>query len=90
MRTALIAACTIVAVGVTPHAAWAQQFSTRQPDRERAAHVLMEMRAWPKRERQRLAMQPLAFASSPRQKTGSSALNPRAPAGSKPVLAARP
>ncbi len=48
-----------------PHAAWVQQFSTRQPDRERAARVLMEMRAWPKRERHRMAMQPLAFGPPP-------------------------
>jgi membrane peptidoglycan carboxypeptidase len=46
-----------------PHAAWQRQFAIREPDHERAALVLMQMRDWPKRERQRWAAQPLVFAS---------------------------
>ncbi|MGZ8254963.1 MAG: transglycosylase domain-containing protein, partial [Burkholderiaceae bacterium] len=52
-----------------PHMAWETQFVVRQPDRARSTQVLMQMRDWPKRERQRWAMQPLVFgaASSPKR-----------------------
>ncbi len=45
-----------------PHAAWEQQFLARSPERERATQVLMQMRDLPRRERERWARGPLAFA----------------------------
>ena len=48
-----------------PHAAWEQQFAARQPDHARATQVLMQMRDWPRRQRERFAAQPLAFARAP-------------------------
>ncbi len=52
-----------------PHIAWETQFVARQPDRARPRQVLMQMRDWPKRDRERWAMQPLLFApaSSPKR-----------------------
>jgi hypothetical protein len=44
-----------------PHEAWDMQFVARQPDRARTTQVLMQMRDWPKRERERWALQPLVF-----------------------------
>lgn len=45
-----------------PHAAHAQQFVPRAPQRERAAVILMQMRGFPKAERQRWSRAALAFA----------------------------
>jgi hypothetical protein len=45
-----------------PHVAWDRQFLPRQPERDRAVQVALQMRDWPRRERQRFAAQPLAFA----------------------------
>ena len=54
-----------------PHTAWAHQFTVRQPDRDRATQVLMQMRDWPKRERKRFATHTLAFAASSRVTGGA-------------------
>ena len=56
-----------------PHAAWEAQFEPRRPDRTRATQVLMQMRDWPKRERQRWTAQPLAFAAPAPPKHGERA-----------------
>jgi membrane peptidoglycan carboxypeptidase len=61
-----------------PHAAWDQQFLARQPDRARATQVLMQMRDWPKRQRERFAAQPLAFARGPMAKRVTAAQGHRA------------
>ena len=63
-RLTAIEAAWLASVLRNPHAAWEQQFTPRQPDRDRAALVLMQMRDWPKRERQRFTQQPLAFATT--------------------------
>lgn len=62
-RLSAIEAAWLAGVLRNPHVAWAQQFTPRQPDRERATLVLMQMRDWPKPERRRFAQQPLAFAT---------------------------
>jgi membrane peptidoglycan carboxypeptidase len=62
-RLSAIEAAWLAGVLRNPHSAWEQQFTPRQPDRERARVVLMQMRDWPKRERQRFAQQPLSFAA---------------------------
>lgn len=46
-----------------PHAAHAEQFLARSPDRERAAWVVQQMREFPRGDRHRWAAQPLVFAS---------------------------
>lgn len=87
-RLTPIEAAWLAGVLRNPHTAWAQQFSPRQPDRERATQVIMQMRQWPKRERQRFAVQSLAFAP-PREKTRSGAGRAAANA-SMPLLAGKP
>ncbi len=44
-----------------PHAAYAQQFVPRAPQRERAAAIVMQMRGFPRPERQRWSRATLAF-----------------------------
>ena len=61
-RLSAIEAAWLAGVLRNPHIAWHQQFAPREADRARATQVLMQMRDWPKRERQRMAAQPLAFA----------------------------
>ena len=68
-RLAALEAAWLASVLRNPHAAWEQQFEARQPDRARATQVLMQMRDWPKRQRERFAAQPLAFARVPAVKT---------------------
>jgi len=46
-----------------PHAAHAEQFLTRSPDRERAAWIVQQMREFPRGDRHRWVSQPLVFAS---------------------------
>ena len=53
-----------------PHVAWETQFVARQPDRARTTQVLMQMRDWPKRERERWSLQPLVFAPASSPKRG--------------------
>ncbi len=48
-----------------PHAAYRQQFVARRADTERASAVLMQMRALPRRIRERAAKQALVFAPPP-------------------------
>ena len=64
-RLTALEAAWLASVLRNPHAAWDQQFAARQPDRARATQVLMQMRDWPKRQRERFAAQPLAFARVP-------------------------
>lgn len=64
-----------------PHGAWDEQFAARRPDRTRAAHVVEQMREWPKRERRRFAAQPLAFAPA----TARRAAQPATPVVAAPV-----
>ena len=64
-RLTALEAAWLAGVLRNPHAAWEQQFAARQPDRTRATQVLMQMRDWPKRERERFAEQRLAFARVP-------------------------
>ena len=61
-RLTALEAAWLAGVLRNPHDAWDQQFAARQPDRARATQVLMQMRDWPKRQRERFAAQPLAFA----------------------------
>jgi len=61
-RLAAIEAAWLASVLRNPHDAWTHQFVARDPDRERATRVLMQMRDWPPRERRRFATQTLAFA----------------------------
>lgn len=61
-RLTALEAAWLASVLRNPHVAWDTQFVARQPDRARPRQVLMQMRDWPKRERERWAMQPLAFA----------------------------
>jgi hypothetical protein len=72
-RLTALEAAWLAGVLRNPHAAWDQQFLARQPDRTRATQVLMQMREWPKRQRERLAAQPLAFARAPVPKKGGGA-----------------
>jgi membrane peptidoglycan carboxypeptidase len=72
-RLTALEAAWLAGVLRNPHAAWDQQFQARQPDRERAIQVLMQMRDWPKRERERFAAQPLAFARAPVPQKGRGA-----------------
>jgi hypothetical protein len=86
-RLSAIEAAWLASVLRNPHTAWALQFAARQPDRARATAVLTQMRDWPKRERQRFAQQPLAFAIP--QPSGNSPARPlRAQAGVSPRLQA--
>jgi hypothetical protein len=64
-RLTALEAAWLAGVLRNPRAAWEQQFAARQPDRTRATQVLMQMRDWPKRQRERFAAQPLAFARAP-------------------------
>ena len=64
-RLSAVEAAWLAGVLRNPHAAWEQEFQVRRPDRERATHVLMQMRDWPKSERRRWAAQPLTFAPMP-------------------------
>lgn len=64
-----------------PHGAWNEQFAVRRPDRTRAEHVVDQMRGWPKRERRRFAVQPLAFAPA----TARRAAQPASPVLAAPV-----
>jgi hypothetical protein len=77
-RLTALEAAWLAGVLRNPHVAWETQFNARQPDRARATQVLMQMRDWPKRERERWAMHPLAFApaSSPKR-AGSPAVKER-------------
>jgi membrane peptidoglycan carboxypeptidase len=61
-RLTPIEAAWLAGVLRDPHVAWEQQFRAHRPDRSRATQVLMQMRDWPKRERQRWSAQALAFA----------------------------
>ncbi len=61
-RLTAIEAAWLASVLRNPHVAWQQQFVPRHAERARATQVLMQMRDWPRRERQRLAAQPLSFA----------------------------
>jgi hypothetical protein len=61
-RLTAIEAAWLAGILRNPHAAWEQQYATRQPDRARAVRVLMQMREWPMRERRRWTAQPIAFA----------------------------
>ena len=65
-RLTALEAAWLAGVLRNPHAAWEQQLAARQPDRARATQVVMQMRDWPKRERERFAAQPLAFAPAAR------------------------
>ena len=69
-RLTAIEAAWLAGMLRNPHTAWEQQFAVRQPDRARATQVVMQMRDWPKRERERFAAQPLAFAPAARAKAG--------------------
>jgi len=53
-----------------PHAAHAQQYAFGMPQRERAAAIVMQMREFPKTERQRWSRAPLTFAVPPRRPGG--------------------
>ncbi len=64
-RLSALEAAWLASVLRNPHAAWEQQFAARRPDRTRATQVLMQMRDCPKRQRERFAAQPLAFARVP-------------------------
>ena len=87
-RLSALEAAWLASVLRNPHAAWEQQLEARRPDRARATQVLMEMRDWPKRQRERFAAQPLAFAGAPAAKKAGGAATPL-PAG-PPVAAAVP
>ena len=69
-RLTALEAAWLAGVLRNPRAAWEQQFAARQPDRARATQVLMQMRDWPKRQRERFAAQPLAFSPATRPKPG--------------------
>jgi hypothetical protein len=79
-RLSALEAAWLAGVLRSPHAAWEQQFAARQPDRARATQVLMQMRDWPKRQRDRFATQPLAFVRSSAAKKPGGAGTPL-PAG---------
>ena len=68
-RLTALEAAWLAGVLRNPHVAWETQFVARQPDRARPTQVVMQMRDWPKRERERWAVQPLVFApaSSPKR-----------------------
>ena len=68
-RLTALEAAWLASVLRNPRVAWETQFVARQPDRARPTQVVMQMRDWPKRERERWAMQPLVFApaSSPKR-----------------------
>jgi hypothetical protein len=72
-----------------PHVAWEQQFAARQPDRTRATQVLMQMRDLPKRQRDRFAAEPLAFARASTAKA-SGAAGPPVGAGQAAAVAVLP
>jgi len=72
-RLSALEAAWLAGVLRNPHAAREQQFAARQPDRTRATQVLMQMRDWPKRERERFAAQPLAFTRAPAAKKAGGA-----------------
>ena len=61
-RLTALEAAWLAGVLRNPHAAWETQFVARQPDLVRTTQIVMQMRDWPKRERQRWSMQPLVFA----------------------------
>lgn len=69
-----------------PHAAHAQQFMAREPQRERATAIVMQMREFPRAERQRWSRAALGFGQEARQSGGLGNPNKRS-AG--PDLAAR-
>jgi membrane carboxypeptidase/penicillin-binding protein PbpC len=71
-RLTALEAAWLAGVLRNPHVAWETQFNARQPDRARATQVLMQMRDWPKRERERWAMHPLAFAPAASPKRAGS------------------
>jgi hypothetical protein len=75
-RLSALEAAWLASVLRNPHAAWDQQFAARQPDRARATQVLMQMRDWPKRQREGFAAQPLAFARAPSAKKPGGASTP--------------
>jgi hypothetical protein len=72
-RLTALEAAWLAGVLRNPRAAWEQQFAARQPDRARATQVLMQMRDWPKRQRERFAAQPLAFARAPAARSSGTA-----------------
>jgi Transglycosylase len=86
-RLSALEAAWLASVLRNPHAAWDRQFAARQPDRSRATQVLMQMRDWPKRERERFAAQPLAFARVPSANKAGIA---RTPTIAAPSVAAVP
>ena len=73
-RLTALEAAWLAGVLRNPHAAWEQQFAARRPDHTRATQVLMQMRDWPRRQRERFAAQPLTFsmrARDPERSSGS-------------------
>jgi membrane peptidoglycan carboxypeptidase len=79
-RLSALEAAWLAGVLRNPHAAWELRFAAHQPDRDRAIQVLMQMREWPKRQRERFAAQPLAFAKASVAKEAGGA-GTRLPAG---------
>lgn len=61
-RLTALEAAWLAGVLRNPHSAWETQFVARRPDRARSTQVLLQMRDWPKRDRERWATQPLVFA----------------------------
>lgn len=81
-RLSAIEAAWLAGILRNPHAAHAEQFVPRAPDRERAQWVLARMHEAPRGERARWAREPLAFAPA-RRRSAESPLPP------SPALAMR-
>ena len=89
VRLTPIEAAWLASVLRNPHAAWVQRMEMRQPSRERATAVLMQMRDWPRRDRRRFARQTLAFAP-PATATNPMTGTPRRASSPAPVRRAQP
>lgn len=62
-----------------PHAAYAEQFIPRTPERERAVQVVQQMREFPRGDRRRWASAPLAFAPPRPMRPARTASSSRSP-----------
>jgi hypothetical protein len=88
-RLTAIEAAWLAVILRNPHTAWEQQYAAQQPDRTRAARVLMQMRGWPMRDRRRWATQPLVFAPAAASAKPSAASAVTARAGADALRASR-
>jgi hypothetical protein len=69
-RLTPIEAAWLASILRRPHAAHAEQFMARSPDRERAEWVVLQMRDFPRRDRRRWAREPLALSVRPTATNG--------------------